>query len=120
MVATDDMTKEEREEYWALVFEEYQESGLCKTEYCRNNDIPVSTFNYWLKRLTGDHVSDEGRFAELIIPEKRTESLDQISPSSVLFRPEMILEYRGARLQINSSTPQELIKRVLGDLDYVE
>ena len=35
MVATDDMTKEEREEYWALVFEEYHESGLCKTEYCR-------------------------------------------------------------------------------------
>ena len=35
----DDMTKDEKREYWEMVLEEYESSGMNKSEYCRVNDI---------------------------------------------------------------------------------
>ena len=47
----DEMSKDEKREYWEMVLEEYESSGVSKSEYCRVNDIPISTFNYWLDKL---------------------------------------------------------------------
>ena len=51
MSITDNMTKEERKEYWELVMEEYADSDLSKEDFCDANDINPSTFNYWENRL---------------------------------------------------------------------
>ena len=45
------MTKEEKYEYWRMVMDEYESKGISKSDYCKQNDIPVSTFNYWLDKL---------------------------------------------------------------------
>ena len=45
------LTKEEYAEYWQMVLDEFQDSGLTKTAYCQENEISVSTFNYWENRL---------------------------------------------------------------------
>ena len=49
MKSKDQITKEERVEYWEMVISEFKESGQTKSEYCGNNDIPVSTFNSALR-----------------------------------------------------------------------
>ncbi|MBO6113159.1 MAG: portal protein, partial [Lachnospiraceae bacterium] len=51
MINTDDMTKEELVEYWQMVMEDFSDSNKTKTEYCKENEIPLSTFNYWVNRL---------------------------------------------------------------------
>lgn len=46
-----------------MVLEEYESSGMNKSEYCRVNDIPVSTFNYWPDKLDASNNSpNKGRF----------------------------------------------------------
>ncbi|SFQ51731.1 hypothetical protein SAMN02910358_02607 [Lachnospiraceae bacterium XBB1006] len=52
MISTENLTKEERAEYWQMVLDEFQDSGLTKTAYCQENEISVSTFNYWENRFT--------------------------------------------------------------------
>ena len=52
MGTSEEMTKEERIEYWEMVLEDFNQSGLNKTCYCQNNDIPVSTLNYCRKQAT--------------------------------------------------------------------
>ena len=39
MTITDNMTKEERREYWQLVMEKYADSDLSKKDFCDANDI---------------------------------------------------------------------------------
>ena len=115
---TENMTKEERLEYWKMVVEEYTQSGLTKTDYCKNNDIPVSTFNYWdnrLKELVGENSGS--RFIELKVPGK-SESDVRITESNVLFVPELGIDYQGLRILINSRTPMVLLSEILGELGY--
>ena len=59
MSITDNMTKEERKEYWELVMEEYADSDLSKRDFCNANDINPSTFNYWENRLEELNESNE-------------------------------------------------------------
>ena len=37
MGTSEEMTKEERIEYWEMVLEDFNQSGLNKTCYCQNN-----------------------------------------------------------------------------------
>ena len=117
MILTDDLKKEEREEYWSLVMEEFRESGLCKTEYCKNNEIPYSTFRYWERRLSESaDALDDGRFTELILPDQKDVKHLSLPLQEDPFRVEMILEYMGIKLLINSKTPLMLISEILGEL----
>ena len=118
MAATDNMTKEDRIEYWEMVIDEFTHSGLTKTDYCRNNDIPVSTFNYWENRLKELAVENTGsRFVELKLP-KGVATDVAFTETNSAFVPELGIDYRGLRILINSLTPTELITDVLGELGY--
>ncbi|MCR5357153.1 MAG: hypothetical protein K6E63_07090 [Lachnospiraceae bacterium] len=78
MGTSEEMTKEERIEYWEMVLEDFNQSGLNKTCYCQNNDIPVSTLNYWSNRLRELQASKESsgdRFIELQVPEGNEKSI---------------------------------------------
>ncbi len=118
MSTSDEMSKDERVEYWGMVLEEFRESGLSKTEYCRNNDIPVSTLNYWNKRLSEEAVNENGQFAELILPEKDKEIIDNNRVNENDFQTEMILDYHGLKIRISRNTPLFLLKSILKELGY--
>ena len=36
---------------WRKIFEAWMASGQTRSEFCRERSIPVSTFDYWKKRL---------------------------------------------------------------------
>ena len=118
MQTTDSMTKEERQEYWEMVIEDFSESDLTKTEYCKNNEIAVSTFNYWenkLKELKDQ--AEGGRFVELRIPD---DDASKINVADGCFEPELGIDYRGLRILITSQTPMPLLTNVLGEIGYAQ
>lgn len=41
----------ETKDIWVQRFKEWEESGLKRAEYCRQNSFPVSTFDYWRYRI---------------------------------------------------------------------
>lgn len=120
MTSTNDMTNEERQEYWGMVIEEFQSSGISKTEYCKNNGIAFSTFQYWYKKFTYGEAEESGsRFAELVDP-----ALEKINVEPVPGRPaqevrgELSIQYGNIRIQVSSETPMTLLASVLGVLGY--
>lgn len=120
MIDTEDMTKEERAEYWALVMEEFASGRLTKTDYCKQNDIPVSTFNYWARRL--DELKQEtengNRFVELKSSQGEKHAISVTNGVSGMFVPEIALDYAGVRILANTMTPMKLLTTVLGELGY--
>jgi hypothetical protein len=39
---------------WANRFERFRHSGLTISQFCRNEQIAIASFNYWRKRLSPD------------------------------------------------------------------
>ena len=121
-MATDDMTREERLEYWGMVVDEFHQSGLTKTEYCQKNDIAVSTFNYWdnkLNNLAAEACSEGNRFVEIPVSDNKKE-LHIVPGNTGIFHPELSLLYNRMQILIDSSTPMSLLKSVLKELGYAE
>ena len=42
---------ETRKDHWIQIFLDWEKSGLIRAEYCRKNDIAISTFDYWRQRI---------------------------------------------------------------------
>lgn len=45
------MSPNKKEQHWQRVFQQYTESGLTKSEFCKRNKITVSSFYAWAKKL---------------------------------------------------------------------
>ncbi len=122
IMATDDMTREERLEYWGMVVDEFHQSGLTKTEHCQKNDIAVSTFNYWdnkLNDLAAEACSEGNRFVEIPVSDNKKE-LHIVPGNTGIFHPELSLLYNRMQILIDRSTPMSLLKSVLKELGYAE
>ena len=52
-------------DYWQGQIEAWQDSGLCQTQYCRENDVSLSTFNCWKGKLLG-HNQEPNRKTQLV------------------------------------------------------
>ena len=68
-----DLTDEQRKEFWLQAFENQKESGLTKTDYCRQNNIPEHRFYYWQRRLNSPSESSGG-FARIEIVDSNQNS----------------------------------------------
>lgn len=115
MEDTLDMKPEERIEYWELVMADFRDSGLSRTEYCSKNDIKISTFDYWKRKLSDvkAYAEDAGsRFAEL----KLSSDIEPESVEAPGFQTEMVINYGRFSICINSKTPSDLISRVLSEV----
>ena len=119
MINTDDMTKEERAEYWEMVMEDFAVSNKTKTEYCKGNEIPLSTFNYWVNRLEElKQLNEAGadRFVEISGEIAGNHRLSLNAPDPMLFVPELVMDYEGVHILINSSTPMQLLSSVIREI----
>lgn len=119
MINTDDMTKEERAEYWEMVIEDFAGSSKTKTDYCKENEIPISTFNYWVNRLEElKRVVNPGedRFVELPQSSAKNRPFKIESNDTNFFIPEMEIACNGMHILINSSTPMQLLSAVIKEI----
>jgi len=46
------MSQNKKEQYWQRIFQLQAESGLTKSEFCKHNQITVSSFYAWAKKLS--------------------------------------------------------------------
>lgn len=42
---------EEQRQLWILRIRDFEDSGLCLSEWCREKNIPISTMGYWKRKL---------------------------------------------------------------------
>lgn len=108
-------TKEEKE---ALI-NNYLESGLSKNAWCRNNNIAISTFNGWEKKINKGNNTDEVIF---ISPKPTKQiNIERISPTITediasnleVIEFTTILEVHDCKLHINETTPFTFISQLI-------
>ena len=71
------MTRDEKIGYWRGIQQEHAESGLTGAGFCREKDIPVKRFRWWMRRLREirqePRPTDDQGFVELLpVPERRS------------------------------------------------
>ena len=123
MDETMNMTPEDRVEYWGLVMSDFKESALSRIEYCKQNEIKLSTFDYWRKRLSDLNAFNEddgSRFAELKLSPSDEKTACNTGGRPLIagsrFSTEMVISVGSIALYINSSTPIELITRIITEM----
>lgn len=81
---------------WATRLDRFRRSGLSISQFCRNEDITIQSFNYWRKRTQ----SDSSRSA-LPIP-----SSHFLEPNNGLVR--FTIEARGVKIECQSDSLQAI------------
>ena len=116
---TKGMSLAERNEYWEMVLEDYESSGLGRNEYCVRNDISIKTFRYWENKFKKES-NDSVAFAEVSLKRAAANckkvSIDATCPNPGSFNTELVIGCGSYTLSINSSTPMELVNKVLKEV----
>lgn len=45
------MTPDKKHQFWAQIFEQYRQSGLTVTVFCKEHQLTVSNFYYWRQKF---------------------------------------------------------------------
>jgi hypothetical protein len=61
-----------REHYWKNIFRKQQNSGLTQKEFCIQEKIKLSTFQYWRQRLASSGSMSAGQIVEIHDPQPTT------------------------------------------------
>lgn len=110
-MSTDNMSTEERLEFWTMALGEFQSSGLSKAEFCRQNGIKTSTLNYWQRKLdTSPEETDRlPRFIEL-----DPALLKPNSSTPLPFTAQLSVLCGGVSILVSRDTPMDLLVQVIG------
>ena len=99
----------ETKDIWVQRFRDWEESGLKRAEYCRQNNFPVSTFDYWRHRIRKE--SEKANGSSLV----KLPMVIQPSQSSSLS-----IEYpSGHKIHIPGNYNSDTLRRLVADLSGV-
>ena len=68
------MLKDEKIQYWKKLFEAQAASGLTKAAYCKSNQIAISTFYVWTKKVNEKPQSKKPKLIPLVFSESKTDA----------------------------------------------
>ena len=99
----------ETRDIWVRRFKEWEESGLKRAEYCRQNNFPVSTFDYWRHRIRKESEKTKGNsLVKLPVAIQPTQSCS------------FSLEYpSGHKIHIPGNYNSNTLLRLVADLNEV-
>ena len=108
------MPKDEKQRLWEERIQEFRSSGQTCKAWCREQQIPVATMNYWLRKQKSDEFSSasETLFAKL----PTEEELLQKDFSDIPF-PVRIFIKECIRIEIGSLCPAELLNSLVRTLE---
>nr|WP_308624529.1 hypothetical protein [uncultured Eisenbergiella sp.] len=97
---------------WADRIHSFQESGLSRKEWCRQNEIPQSTLSYWLRKSQSGAIESESDidpvFAKLPSEQEfHLRTADTGNPPVIICLPENI------RVEVAADCPARLITALL-------
>lgn len=113
MKSTNDMSTEERVEFWAMALGEFQASGLSKAEFCRRNGLKTSTLNYWQRRL-GKSPDEAARLPRFIELDPALLKPDSHSSTPLPFTAQLSVLCGGVSILVGRDTPMDLLVQVIG------
>ena len=103
-----------KEDFWMKRIQDFQKSGLSRKEWCQENQVPLSTFSYWIrKQMQKPSELDQGMepvFARL--PSELEVSSQPLSeyPPITIHLPESI------RIEVRTGCPCELMASLIHTL----
>jgi len=98
---------------WQGLMQAWRRSGYSQSEFCRRQDVPLSTFNYWKRRLeharagATDAAATTGFVPVRVLSNPRTADTPRVE---VRLR-------NGRRLRCAADLPEELIRRLASVLE---
>ena len=97
-----------KENHWKKKFQDWEKSGLTRTQFCRKHQIPVSTFDYWRQRIRKAMENfgkqEPGLVKLTVTPEP---------PKPVIYS---VIFSNGTNLQVPDNYSSESLKRLILDL----
>lgn len=63
------MSQDKKIQYWNNIFKQQAESGLTKAEFCKANNVSISTFYAWSKKLNAVPATKKQKVIPLVLPE---------------------------------------------------
>lgn len=113
-------TTQIRLQQWAAIIKDRCESGLKVDEYCELHQLSHNAYYYWLRKIREaalTNIPEPHEFAELKQPEPVDECLH---PEDNPAFPQMIIRLGEVSLEINHSTPMDLLSRTLEVLKHAQ
>lgn len=95
---------------WEQRIRDYHLSGLTCKEWCKQNQISVSTIGYWIRKHKSENnlVDEDTVFAKL-------PSENEVISGSALPAP-ITMHLGGIRIEVAKECPQELLSGLVGIL----
>lgn len=108
------VTQEIRLRQWAGIIQDRMNCGLTVDAYCKEKNISRHAYFYWLRKIREAAISPGRAFVEIALPKEERKSSDTgCNISAPHFSPELVIETGRMKIQVDSSTPRELLKMVL-------
>lgn len=96
---------------WADRIHTFQESGLSRKDWCRQNEVSQSTLSYWIRKIQGKATQAESRsdpvFAKL--PSEQELRCGAVAGNS----PVTILLPENIRIEVDADCPARLMAALL-------
>lgn len=134
LTETTGMTKEEKLDFWRLVIEDQEQSGLTVSQYCSANSINRGVFYCWERRLrdtlimdTNDKysITDTPEFVEIETDEESSSKINipvvkKLRPVTTDVNTESTLsiKIKDIDVVVSESTSMDLLEKVIKVLAY--
>lgn len=101
-----------KDKLWSNRIRDFQESGLTRKEWCYQNQLPLSTLSYWIRKLNPDR-SESGEQQEPVFARLPFES--ELSKTSCDHAP-VTFFLNSIRIEISAGCPAELLSSLVSIL----
>ncbi len=96
-----------QQEHWQSIIEDWRQSGLSQTEYCRQHHIKAQQFYSWKSRLKKKLAPSEpekgkGTFLPVVVDRSNSSTASSLR-----------IHYQGADIEVTHQTDPELFKKTV-------
>ena len=118
------ITRKYKLEKWKAIITNQMASGLTAAEYCRQEDLPISTFFYWKRTIRQELIAQMdtqvSKPAIVEVPLTVSETpLKEAPPAPPIEQNKLTLKWASVTLEVYPDTPQKLLRETLQTLREV-
>ena len=121
------ITRKYKLEKWKAIITNQMASGLTAAEYCRQEDLPISTFFYWKRTIRQELIAQMDTQVSkptivevpLAVSGTSLEEAPPASPATPIEQNKLTLKWASVTLEVYPDTPQKLLRETLQTLREV-
>ena len=115
------ITRKYKLEKWKAIITNQMASGLTAAEYCRQEDLPISTFFYWKRTIRQELIAqmDTQVSKPAIVEVPLTISETPLEEAPPIEQNKLTLKWASVTLEVYPDAPQKLLRETLQTLREV-